>query len=324
MKLFNIDGSGPRTNHQDEKEEEVLKAKDKALVNVLKDEELNSYHEWDATTIPLPDNCIDLIITSPPYNANIPYLKHNDSMPREEYERFVKLFMYEMYRVLKDDGRLCINIANTGRKPYYSNSAFYTQVAEHWGMEKRGEIIWVKTRNGAGIAWGSYNSASSPSLRDMHEYVLVFHKKDSKKHERGESHEMAEGEFASLTASVWEIQTARKKGKDDHPAKMPEELVERLIKLYAYKTDIVFDPFVGSGTVCEVADRMGNKWIGSDNDLYYVKQKKLKQHRIDNMAVKKQVVNQKGGLGVKLSDIKKSRKAQLRAQKEKEKRDGNS
>lgn len=318
MKFFKADGSGPKEEY--EPEYNVPNKESPPLVNKLKDEELNSYHEWDATTIPLPENCIDLIITSPPYNAGIDYKNHNDNMPREEYEEFVRQFMSEIYRVLKDDGRLCINIANTGRRPYYSNSVFYTQVAEDLGFKKRGEIIWVKTHAVGGVIGGSWESPSNPSLRDMHEYVLVFHKKDAKKHRRGEPHEMADGEFPSLTASVWEIQTARKKDKYDHPAKMPEILVERLIKLYAFKTDIVYDPFVGSGTVCEVADRMGNPWIGSDNDIHFVKAKQLKQHRKENIQARKQMpIKRPRGLGVKISDIKKSRKVQLRAISEKEK-----
>lgn len=309
-KYFAIDGSGKITKEQIEKQ----KTEQKLLgLNYVKNEispySLNTYHNWDARKMDLPDSSIDMIITSPPYNVGIRYGGHNDAMSRQEYLNFTKEYMAEFYRVLADDGRLAINIANTGRSPYLYNSGMILEIAEATGFSLRGEIVWAKTGStGTSSAWGSWMSSSNPSLRDKHEYILVFHKKLAKKVHMTTKPDITRDEFLEFTQSVWTIcPKTRKKGS--HPAPFPYEIPYRLIKLYTNPGDIVLDPFVGSGTTCEVADGLGRRWIGSDTDLSYIYSKAEKQNKIANAAIDKLVSTTKAKKTIGLSPRKIRRQA---------------
>jgi len=217
----------------------------------------------------IPDNSLHLMITSPPYNVTKEY---DEDLSLKEYLQLLKNVFSETYRVLVYGGRACINVANLGRKPYIPLSDYISQMMIEIGYLMRGEIIWYKGA-GAGIsmAWGSWQSAANPVLRDTHEYIMVFSKGSfSRRKIEGKENTITKDQFMEWTKSVWMMnpESAKKIG---HPAPFPVELPYRLIQLYTYKGDIVLDPFMGSGTTAIAALKSERKYIGYDIDPEYVK-----------------------------------------------------
>ena len=215
----------------------------------------------------LVDNCIALTVTSPPYNIG----KLSDvEMSDEDYWKMIEKCFKEVYRVTESGGRLVVNVANLGRKPYIPFSDKYTELLINIGFIMRGEIIWQKSKGAnANFAWGSWLSASNPVIRDIHEYCLVFSKESMTKASKGSS-TIEKEEFMDSTLSIWNIPPARAK-KIGHPAPYPIELVERFIKLYTYEEELVLDPFIGSGTTAIGAINLNRNYIGYETNEEYVK-----------------------------------------------------
>jgi site-specific DNA-methyltransferase (adenine-specific) len=216
----------------------------------------------------LPDNCVHLMVTSPPYNASKEY---DDDLSLEEYLGLLERVWRETYRVLAPGGRACVNVANLGRKPYIPLHSHIVQQMEAIGLLMRGEIIWNKAASASpSTAWGSWRSAANPVLRDVHEYILVFSKDTFSLRRPGAQSTISREEFLEWTKSVWNIPavSARKVG---HPAPFPEELPHRLIQLYTFKGDIVLDPFAGSGTTCVAALAAGRCYVGYELNPDYVR-----------------------------------------------------
>ena len=225
----------------------------------------------------LPDNCIHLMVTSPPYNVGKEYDK---DLSLEEYLEFLKRVWQETYRVLVPGGRACINIANVGRKPYIPLHAFIIQGMLEAGFLMRGEIIWDKGASvGASTAWGSWLSASNPTLRDVHEYILVFSKGSFKRENpyRRKS-TMNKDQFLEYTKSVWRFPTVSAK-KIGHPAPFPVELPYRCIQLYTFEGEVVLDPFMGSGQTVIAAIRSRRYYVGYEISEEYVRlaEKRIKE-----------------------------------------------
>ncbi len=213
----------------------------------------------------LPDNGVALAFTSPPYNVGKDY---EGDLSFDDYLALIGNVAREVYRVLRPGGRYVVNIANLGRKPYIPLHAFFYQLHMACGFLPMGDIIWRKARGASGnCAWGSWQSAKAPRLRDIHEYLLVFAKQDYSRPDRGES-DVGRDEFMDATLSVWEIPAASAR-RVGHPAPFPVELAERVIRLYSYVDDVVLDPFAGSGSTCVAAARNGRHYIGYDVDPEY-------------------------------------------------------
>lgn len=224
----------------------------------------------------LPDNSVGLMITSPPYNVGKEY---DEDMDLDQYLSFLKRVLTETYRVLEPGGRACINIANSGRKPYIPLSHHISLMMIDIGFLMRGEIIWIKAEGANGsCAWGSFRSPSNPTLRDIHEYILVFSKVGFKRAYSGES-TITKEDFMRDTLSVWRFnpESATKIG---HPAPFPIELPARLINLYSYKGDLILDPFMGSGTACVAAKKLDRDYIGYDIEERYCK---MAQNRLNTI-----------------------------------------
>jgi len=217
----------------------------------------------------LPDSSVHLMVTSPPYNVGKEY---DENLTLDEYRTFLKKVWGEVKRVLVPGGRVCINIANLGRKPYIPLHAFIIEDMLDLGFLMRGEIIWNKASSGSpSTAWGSWLSAKNPILRDIHEYILIFSKgifTRSNPFKRKSS--VTREEFLELTKSVWTFPavSARKVG---HPAPFPEELPRRCIQLYTFVGETVLDPFMGSGQTAIAAIRTGRHYVGYEIDPEYVK-----------------------------------------------------
>ena len=232
----------------------------------------------------IPNNSLHLMITSPPYNVSKEY---DNDLSLNEYLSLLKNCFTETYRVLVDGGRACINIANIGRKPYIPLSDYVSKIMIEIGFNMRGEIIWNKSA-GAGIstAWGSFQSASNPILRDVHEYILIFSKGNYKRERNKEEKELRKDnitkeEFIEWTKSVWTMNTESAK-RIGHPAPFPEELPNRLIKLFSFTNDIVLDPFMGSGTTAIAAIKNNRNFVGYEINEEYIN---LANNRILNLKI---------------------------------------
>ena len=233
----------------------------------------------------IPDNSLHLMITSPPYNVSKEYDK---DLSLEEYLTLLKNVFQETYRVLVNGGRACINIANLGRKPYIPLSDSISKIMIEIGFQMRGEIIWNKSASASpSTAWGSWMSASNPTLRDVHEYILVFSKGDYKREQTKEEKEIKKNtilkeDFLEWTKSIWTFNAESAK-KIGHPAPFPIELPYRLIQLYSFTNDIILDPFMGSGTTGIAALKCNRKYIGFEINNEYIYLAKQRAKEYENM-----------------------------------------
>ncbi|MCK4352862.1 site-specific DNA-methyltransferase [candidate division WOR-3 bacterium] len=222
----------------------------------------------------LPDNSVHLMVTSPPYNVGKEY---DENLTLEEYLKFLKRVWKEINRVLVPGGRVCINNANLGRKPYIPLHAFIVRDMLDLNFLMRGEIIWNKDSSASpSTAWGSWLSAANPTLRDIHEYILVFSKESFGRKNTNRRNTISKREFLELTKSVWTFpaEPARKVG---HPAPFPVELPYRLIQLYTYEGEVILDPFMGSGQTAIAAIKANRHYVGYEIEKEYVK---LSERRI--------------------------------------------
>jgi DNA modification methylase len=230
------------------------------------------------------DNSVALVVTSPPYFAGKQYEEEleRDGVPSSylEYLQMLTEVFAECVRTLEPGGRIAVNVANLGRKPYRSLSADVIRILEHdLGLLLRGELVWQKGEGASGsCAWGSWRSPANPVLRDLTERVIVASKGrfDRARNAKQRSTEglphhptLLPEDFLSLTLDVWSIppESARRVG---HPAPFPVELPEQLIRLYTYADDLVLDPFMGSGSTLVAAARLGRRYVGYDLDPDYV------------------------------------------------------
>ena len=216
----------------------------------------------------LPDASIHLIITSPPYNVGKEY---DQDLSLEEYLELLRKVFTESYRVLVKGGRIVINIANIGRKPYIHLNGLLSKQLIEIGFIMRGEIIWSKgASSGGSTAWGSWLSPSNPTLRDTHEYILVFSKSNYKRdNPEKRVTSITRDDFLELTKSVWVIPTESAK-KIGHPAPFPIELPRKIIDLYSFKDEVILDPFIGSGSTAIASIQSGRNFIGYEIDQKYV------------------------------------------------------
>lgn len=216
----------------------------------------------------IPDNSIHLMVTSPPYNVTKEY---DEDLTLKEYLQLLRNVFSETYRVLVHGGRACINVANLGRKPYIPLSDHISQIMIEIGYLMRGEIIWYKGAGaGVSMAWGSWQSAANPVLRDTHEYILVFSKGSfSRKKPEGKENTITREQFMEWTKSVW-IMNPESAKKVGHPAPFPVELPYRLIQLYTFTEDIILDPFMGSGSTAIAALKSSRKYVGYEIDPVYI------------------------------------------------------
>lgn len=230
------------------------------------------------------DNSVALVVTSPPYFAGKQYEEEleREGVPASylEYLEMLREVFAECARKLEPGGRIAVNVANLGRKPYRSLSADVIRILQDdLKLLLRGEVIWRKGEGAAGnCAWGSFRNAANPVVRDITERVIIASKgrfdraKTRPERERLElpsESTIDADEFMAATLDVWDIppESAR---RVSHPAPFPIELPERLIRLYTYDGDLVLDPFMGSGSTLVAASRLGRRFVGYDLDPTYV------------------------------------------------------
>ena len=217
----------------------------------------------------LPDNCIDIIFTSPPYNFGLEYDTHNDTAGWNAYYDMLFGIFRECIRVLKYGGRFVVNI-----QPLYSDyipahhiiSSFFLENKMIW----KGEILWEKNNyNCKMCSYGSWKSPSSPYLKYTWEFIEVYCKGDLKKPGKAADADITADEFKSWVVAKWSIAPERHMKEFGHPAMFPESLVERVLKLFSFKNDVVLDPFNGAGTTTVVAKKTGRRYLGIDISQEY-------------------------------------------------------
>ena len=240
----------------------------------------------------LPDASVALVVTSPPYFVGKEYEQavtganadRNASPPPASYIEYLKMLrdvFAECKRVMEPGGRIAVNVANLGRKPYRSLAADVIRILQDdLGLLLRGEIIWIKAEGAAGsVAWGSFRKATNPVLRDLSERVIVASKgrfdRARSPHQRAQEgyphkNTMSVDEFMEATLDLWRID-AESARRVSHPAPFPLQLPRRLIELYTYEDDLVLDPFLGSGTTLVAAARTGRRGVGYDLEPEYIK-----------------------------------------------------
>ncbi len=235
----------------------------------------------------LPDASVALVVTSPPYFVGKEYElavagNGHPGVPTSYlgYLEMLSEVFTECLRVLEPGGRMAVNVANLGRKPYRSLSSDVIRILQDdLGMLLRGEVVWQKAEGATGsVAWGSFRRAANPVLRDMTERVVIASKgrfdralPPARREEEGLPHEstVTTDEFMEATLDLWRIDPEQA-GRVGHPAPFPVELPRRLIDLYTYREDLVLDPFLGSGSTLVAALRAGRRGVGYDLEPAYV------------------------------------------------------
>jgi DNA modification methylase len=227
----------------------------------------------------LPEHSVHLMVTSPPYNVGKEY---DQNFTLEEYLEFLGRVWREVYRVLVPGGRACVNIANVGRKPYIPLHSYIIRGMLELGFLMRGEIIWNKAASASpSTAWGSWRSPANPTLRDVHEYILIFSKGVFiRKNPERRPATVSRDEFLEFTKSIWNFPAVSAKSVG-HPAPFPVELPHRLIQLYTYEGEVVLDPFMGSGQTAIAALLDNRDYAGYEIESRYVRlaEKRIQQFR---------------------------------------------
>lgn len=267
---------------------DIIKTEEPNIVNPLQQKEIKKYDELplnkficgDVLDIMklLPDNCIHLAITSPPYNVGKNYDNHFDKMKYRDYLDWLYEVWTETKRVLVPGGRFALNIAPTGIKDFIPIHHDFANQLRRLRMKFRTEIIWYKQTMLKRTAWGSFKSPSNPHIVPSWEYVLIFSKDIDRLDGDSKKADIRKEEFMQFSDGFWQIwpETKRK----GHPAPFPEKLIYRLIKFYTYKDNNVLDMFGGTGTVAAVAAKTDRNFIHIDISKQYCE---VAKDRIDKI-----------------------------------------
>ena len=229
----------------------------------------------------LDDNSIDLVVTSPPYNIGVKYDSCNDEQPWSEYYKWCRKWIREIFRILKPDGRFCLNhYLSCGWTGHRSNPAMnLNAIAMEEGLQEHGVAVWDDRTLTKFSAWGSWMSAAAPYVNSPHECIILFYKDHWKKDRVGES-TITGKEFMEACSGVWKIQPEQDRIT---PAPFPLALPLRCINLLSFKGDLVLDPFCGGGTTCLAAKVAGRDYIGFELSPHYsdIARQRLNQSTIE-------------------------------------------
>lgn len=234
----------------------------------------------------IEEGSIDLIVTSPPYNVDIIYNSYDDKIPYHIYLEFSKKWLEKAYKLLKDDGRLCLNIPldknKGGQQSVYAD---IISITKKIGWKYHSTVVWNEQNISRRTAWGSWLSAAAPYVIAPVEMVAILYKKRWKKISGSRKSDIAKKEFMDWTNGVWTF-TGESKTRVGHPAPFPIELPRRCIKLFTFVGDTVLDPFLGSGSTLIACVMTNRKGIGVEIDKNYCdisKQRLIKEAQINQL-----------------------------------------
>jgi DNA modification methylase len=286
---------------------------------MTKEELINKIHlgTWESIMPEIPDNFVDIVITSPPYNVSLgignkhkkdKYDTYDDNMPYEDYLDWMTKLFIECNRVLKNGGRICINIGDGANGSVPTHADFTYRMLHLFGndedegfadLRNYGQkevdamadfkmmttVVWDKKQIGASTAWGSYQSPSCPSFPTQFEFIIVM-AKGTTKHEGDKDKITVSGkEFQRNSRALWSFPPeTRMMELYGHPACFPEELPKRLLQQLTYEDDIVLDPFSGAGTTCTVAKKLKRKYIGIEMSQKYYDKSLIRLGKTPEMA----------------------------------------
>lgn len=229
----------------------------------------------DAGRMPLQEASVDCVVTSPPYNTNMPYTGVEDALLPEDYRARAVWWTQEIARVLKPGGRTWINVPQSlpelGR-PHpdrWSPATMWHELLIASGLLFRDWIVWRQVGADAATAWGSHLSPNAPNIRGRYELVLLFFKERWSRG-RTEKNDIDSRVWGPWTQNVWELPCVTQ--RNGHPAPFPAELPQRAILLSTWPGDVVLDPFCGSGTTVKVAKDLGRLGIGCELSEVYCRQ----------------------------------------------------
>lgn len=234
----------------------------------------------------LDENSVDLIITSPPYNIGIDYDSWDDGMDWDDYWRFMRDWIKECFRILKEDGRICINhYLSFGTSEHRVAPLMeINKIALEIGFKHHTVAIWMDRTLAKRTAWGSWLSASAPYINSPFEGILILYKRDWKKHNKGKS-TIGKEDFIDLTRGIWNLNTET---KGLTKANFPVDLPEKCIRLLSYEGDLVLDPFMGSGTTAEACLRLNRRYIGFELSKAYCEKMKCRTEQERLFALEQQ------------------------------------
>lgn len=240
----------------------------------------------------LPDESVQLTVTSPPYNIQKDYGDYDDGKPIDAWRELVRDVFEELFRVTKPDGKVCINVGfstgetdEEGRFYRIPLNSHIINIAQDVGFDLFDEYLWVKNTfasHGGGALYGSYPYPTNLMANQQHEYILVFRKWVSddyystreipeKGTTRREQSALDKETWREYTQSVWEIKPVQPKNiAVDHQAMFPVEIPRRLTKLYSFIGDTVLDPFVGTGTTALAAADENRQFIGIEQNREFL------------------------------------------------------
>jgi site-specific DNA-methyltransferase (adenine-specific) len=248
--------------------------------------DIEIYNDDFLSTDCVNENSIDLIVTSPPYNVDISYNSYDDKIPYDIYLEFTCKWMEKAYKLLKDDGRFCLNIPldknKGGQQSVYAD---IITIAKKIGFKYHSTIVWNEQNISRRTAWGSWLSATAPYVIAPVEMIAILYKKRWKKISGSKKSDITKEEFIDWTNGVWTFM-GESKTRVGHPAPFPVELPKRCIKLFTFVGDTVLDPFLGSGSTLIACVLTNRKGIGIEIDRNYweiAKNRLIKEAQINQL-----------------------------------------
>ncbi len=221
------------------------------------------------TTRAVAPASIDLIVTSPPYNVDIAYGRHDDAQSYDSYLGFSERWLQRCLSWLRDDGRMCLNIPlDKNKDGQQSVGADLTSIAKRIGWRYHATIVWNEGNISRRTAWGSWMSASAPYVIAPVEIIVVLYKEHWKRRSGSGASDISRQDFMDWTNGLWTFNGESRK-RAGHPAPFPVELPRRCIKLFSFVGDTVLDPFMGSGTTLAAARGCGRNAVGIEIEQRY-------------------------------------------------------
>ena len=221
------------------------------------------------TTRSVEPGSVDLIVTSPPYNVDIHYGRHDDAQSYASYLDFSRRWLARCFEWLRDDGRMCLNIPlDKNKDGQQSVGSDLTGIAKSVGFRYHSTIVWNEGNISRRTAWGSWMSASAPYVIAPVELIVVLYRAHWKRSSGSGHSSITRQEFMDWTNGLWTFNGESRK-RAGHPAPFPVELPRRCIKLFSFVGDTVLDPFMGSGTTLLAAEETGRRGIGIELERRY-------------------------------------------------------